>query len=137
MGYKFGTSSLEKLHTCEPMLIELANEAIKRSQIDFGIAEGYRTPERQKLLYDAGKSKIDGINRRGKHNYNPSKAFDIFAYVNGRASWDERYLAYIGGVITSVASIMEIPIRWGGNWDSDGVIITDQSFIDLPHFELN
>ena len=27
-------------------------------------------------------------------------------------------------------------IRWGGNWDSDGVIIRDQGFDDLVHFEL-
>jgi hypothetical protein len=27
-------------------------------------------------------------------------------------------------------------LKWGANWDMDGEIITDQGFMDLPHFEL-
>ena len=74
---KFSKRSQEKLNTCHPDLIKIANKAIELSRIDFGISEGERTLEKQKQLYDQGKSKVDGIKIKGKHNYSPSKAFDF------------------------------------------------------------
>ena len=140
--YKFSNKSKERLNTCHEDLRLIANIAIQRSQIDFGIAEGHRSVERQYDLYKAGLSKIDGVNKRGKHNYKPSLAFDIYAWVNGKSSYDQRYIIFIAGVILAVAKELkeqgriETELRWGGNWDGDGEIITDQSFNDLVHFEI-
>ena len=140
--YKFGNKSKERLNTCHEDLRLIANIAIQRSQIDFGIAEGHRSVERQYDLYKAGLSKIDGVNKRGKHNYKPSLAFDIYAWVNGRSSYDQRYIIFIAGVILAVAKELkeqgriQTELRWGGNWDGDGQIINDQSFNDLVHFEI-
>lgn len=140
--FNLGSTSVDRLYTCHIDLILVAKEAIKVSDVDFGISEGNRSLKRQKLLFDAGKSKIDGITKKGNHNYSPSRAFDVYAYVNGKASWRESYLAYLGGVIMGTANRLyeevkiKHKIRWGGNWDMDGEIITDQSFIDMPHFEL-
>jgi len=142
MSYKFGKTSKERLATCHEDIRLIANVAIQRSQIDFGIAEGHRTVERQYDLYKAGLSKIDGVNKRGKHNYKPSLAFDIYAWVNGRSSYDQRYIIFIAGVILAVAKELkeqgriQTELRWGGNWDGDGQIINDQSFNDLVHFEI-
>ena len=138
---KFSLRSLGKLSTCHVDLQFIAKEAIAISDIDFGISEGERSIERQKELFDEGKSRIDGVTRKGKHNYHPSLAFDIYAWV-GNASWEKKDLIYLGGVITSVANhyydkgIIKHKVRWGGNWDKDGIIISDQNFQDLPHFEL-
>lgn len=140
--YKFSNKSKERLNTCHEDLRLIANIAIQRSQIDFGIAEGHRSVERQYDLYKAGLSKIDGVNKRGKHNYKPSLAFDIYAWVNGKSSYDQRYIIFIAGVILAVAKELkeqgriETELRWGGNWDGDGQIINDQSFNDLVHFEI-
>jgi len=140
--YKFSNKSKERLNTCHEDLRLIANIAIQRSQIDFGIAEGHRSVERQYDLYKAGLSKIDGVNKRGKHNYKPSLAFDIYAWVNGRSSYDQRYIIFIAGVILAVAKELkeqgriDTELRWGGNWDGDGQIINDQSFNDLVHFEI-
>jgi len=140
--YKFSNKSKERLNTCHEDLRLIANIAIQRSQIDFGIAEGHRSVERQYDLYKAGLSKIDGVNKRGKHNYKPSLAFDIYAWVNGRSSYDQRYIIFIAGVILAVAKELkeqgriQTELRWGGNWDGDGQIINDQSFNDLVHFEI-
>lgn len=139
---KFGNTSQERLKTCHVDLQVIANTAIEVTKIDFGIAEGARSVERQKQLFDEGKSKIDGVTRKGKHNYTPSLAFDLYAFVNGKASWDREHLTYLGGMINGIAELLyqqgkiTHQLRWGGNWDSDGVIISDQTFIDLPHFEL-
>lgn len=140
--YKFGKTSKQRLSTCHPDLILIMEEALKLSFVDFGIAQGYRTIEEQQKFFKEGKSKIDGINKKSKHNYNPSMAVDIFAYYNGKAQWDVSHLSFLGGLITGVAMRLKQEnkishtIRWGGNWDSDGIIISDQTFQDLPHFEL-
>lgn len=136
MSYKFGSTSLSRLETCDMKLYRLLNLAISRSPIDFGIAEGHRTLQRQNELFKKGLSKIDGINQIGKHNSNPSKAVDVYAFVNGKASWEVHHLCIIIGVIFSCADELNIKIRSGANWDMDGEFMTDQRFIDLPHIEL-
>ncbi|MEQ8628093.1 hypothetical protein [Ekhidna sp.] len=142
MSYQFGNTSLERLETCDQDLIYIMDYAIRYSPIDFGIAEGHRSKERQKELFDEGKSRIDGVTKMGKHNFNPSLAADIYAWVNGKASWDRDHLNVIAGVIIAVSEMLfddgvtTHRLRWGGNWDGDGEVISDQSFMDLPHFEL-
>lgn len=145
--YSFGTTSKKRLEECHQDLQKIMNEAIKRSYIDFSITEGYRSLERQNELYRQGRSKIDGINKKGKHNLSPSHAVDICVYhpnydTRKKLVYDVGSLCFIAGVIQTVAKELyekgEVShiIRWGGNWDNDGVILHDQSFDDLPHFEL-
>lgn len=147
MAFQLGNRSASKLEECHPDLLKIVQLALKVSEVDFGVAEGYRSPERQKSLFDQGKSKIDGINRKGMHNYRPSKAIDIFAYhpdlaTRRKIAYDFNTICYLGGVLQSCAQILRAQgkishtLRWGGNWDRDGVIIHDQSFDDLVHFEL-
>jgi len=142
--FKFGKNSLKKLSTCEDDLQLIAHESLKISTVDFGIGEGHRTLKRQKELYDKGYSRIDGISKKGKHNFSPSKAFDIYVYVSGKPklAYDKMHLAYIGGVILTVANkllndgLISHKVRWGANWDGDGELLYDQNLQDLPHFEL-
>ena len=145
--YKLGKGSLKKLESVHHDLVKIIKLAITRTPVDFGISEGHRSLERQKELYDQGKSKIDGINKKGKHNYSPSLAIDLYAYhpdieVRKKLAYDVPTLCIIAGVIISCADELKAKgdikhsIRWGGNWDNDAVILYDQSFDDLPHFEL-
>ena len=145
--YKLGKGSLSKLESVHHDLVKIIKLAITRTPVDFGISEGHRTLERQKELHDQGKSKIDGITKKGKHNYSPSLAIDLYAYhpnleTRKKIAYDVPTLCIIAGVILSCAKELEEKgdikhsIRWGGNWDNDGVILYDQSFDDLPHFEL-
>lgn len=144
---EFGKRSIEKISTCHPDLQKVMHLAISRSRVDFGISEGERSVERQQDLFHQGKSKIDGVTKKGKHNYSPSLACDIYAYHPDPATrrkiiYDTGSLCYIAGIVISCAEELKSKgeithtIRWGGNWDRDGVILHDQSFDDLPHFEL-
>lgn len=144
---EFGKNSLKKLQTMHVDLQKVLKLAIKRSSIDFGISEGYRSLSRQYALWLAGKTKINGIGKKGKHNIKPSEASDIFCYhpdyeIRKKISYDPCHLSYVAGVIESCSKELyekgEIKhlIRWGGNWDFDGVILIDQNFDDLPHHEL-
>lgn len=140
--YKFGNKSLECLNTCHDDLKIIMTLAIRITDIDFGISEGHRSIKKQYVYFRSGASKLDGYNRKSKHNYEPSMACDIYAYINGKASYDKESLSYIAGLIQGIANILHSDgkithkIRWGGNWDMDGEILIDQSFDDRPHFEL-
>lgn len=147
MGFALGNNSRMKLDTCHKDLQLIIETTISRTKVDFGVSEGHRSLARQKQLYDEGKSKIDGISRKGKHNYFPSLAVDIFSYhpdleTRRMIAYDTVHLSYIAGVIDSVAAELYSKgdithlIRWGANWDSDGIIDYDQPFDDFPHFEL-
>jgi len=142
MSYEFSTKSKLKLATCHPDLQVIMNAAIKASQVDFGIAEGHRSLEKQLEYFRTGKSKLNGTTSKSKHQGMPSEAVDIYPYVNGKADYSQTSLCFLGGLICGIAADLfergEVMyrLRWGGNWDKDGEVITDQSFDDLPHFEL-
>jgi len=146
-NYKFGKTSSARLKTCHPDIQKIMKLALSRSHIDFGISDGHRSVERQYELYQQGRSKIDGKRRKGKHNYSPSMAADIYIYHPHKATrmklaYDIPHLCYVAGLIFSAAQELlaageiEHSVRWGANWDGDGVIALDQSFDDYPHFEL-
>ena len=51
--------------------------------------------------------------------------------------WEDiKRFTYLAGIVVGIAHSMDIPIRWGGNWDRDNEILSDQKFDDCPHFEL-
>ena len=54
--FKFGSRSLKNLEGVHPELVEICNMAIKRTSTDFGISEGVRSLERQKILKAEGRS---------------------------------------------------------------------------------
>jgi len=142
--HEFGKRSNEKISTCHPDMQLILRESLKVSQVDFGVSEGHRSLEKQLEYFNTGKSKVDGVKIKGKHNYQPSLAADIYAYVKGKGhlAFNKTYLVYLMGVITSVAQRLynegkiSHVVRSGYNWDSDGEIGTDQTFQDLPHYEL-
>jgi peptidoglycan L-alanyl-D-glutamate endopeptidase CwlK len=102
--------------------VKVLEEAIKESPLDFSITEGLRTRERQKELFDAGKSQT--MNSR----HLTGKAVDIAVLVDGKVTWDFKYYQGVADHIKKIAKDMKIDLVWGGDW---------QSFKDGPHFELH
>ncbi len=137
--YSFGNKSFNNLSTADEQLQKVAKRALLLGVLDFSIIEGHRSVERQKELFDQGKSMIDGISKKGKHNYEPSLAIDIIPYpakVNNINVWnDKQRFAVLAGVMFAAASLEDITLRWGGDWDHDGNN-ADSTFHDLPHFEI-
>lgn len=127
MQRKFSDRSLKHMATCDPKLIELAYAVL--NHMDIIIVEGYRSPEDQVKVYRAGLSKL----LSGKHNVVPSRAIHFAPYPYQEK--DVRAYYYLGGLVKGIAAQLGIPIRWGGDWDSDGDIF-DQTFNDLMHFEM-
>jgi peptidoglycan L-alanyl-D-glutamate endopeptidase CwlK len=124
--FVLGKRSRERLQGIDSDLIEVVELALTISKIDFGIPEfgGLRTEEDQRGLYTAGASKCDGIVNKSYHQ--TGRAFDIYAYVDGKASWDKHHLTACAAAILQAAIILGVPLEWGGNW---------KTFVDMPHFQ--
>lgn len=134
----FGTRSEANLQSCDDRLQRVLRRALSYG-VDFSVIEGHRPLERQLSLYHQGKSQIDGVNRKGQHNYWPSRAVDVLPYpaeINGVNVWsDKQRFCVLAGLIMAAAKEEGVAIRWGGDWDGDGNN-ADSKFNDLPHFEL-
>lgn len=140
MTYKLSTKSLERLEGINPVLLEIIKEGIKNSPYDFGIPKdgGFRTAKRQRELYAKGRTKkeleakgitdVEAKPKEGKitwtlNSYHMSgNAFDIYAYVDGKASWDLKYLEPIARHLQKVAEKkFKISLDWGQDlWGKDG-----------------
>jgi len=133
MKYKLSKRSYKNLNGVNSILIAILTESIKNSPYDFGVPNtgGLRSAKTQNKLYRKGASKLDGYIRKSKHQAKAdgtSHAFDIYAYVNGKASWKTEYLTAIANHILFVAKTeFNVNLKWGGHWSN---------FVDMPHYEL-
>lgn len=128
--FKFSKRSLNNLKNVDKRLIHICNELI--NHIDFTVIEGHRSLERQLELYEQGYSQIDGITKKGKHNYLPSLAIDIIPYKKGHNPFDgskesEEMFNTLAKEFKKVANELDYKITWGGDW----------RMRDLPHFQLD
>ena len=119
--FKLSKKSLAKLNEVNPDLQKLVKNAIGLSTIDFGISEGMRTKERQKILYDTGKSQTMNSRHLTGH------AVDVYAWKDGAVSWEFEDYETINVAFSQAAKLTNTPYVWGGSW---------KSFKDGPHFEL-
>lgn len=144
---KFGKKSLSLLEQVHPDLQKVLNLAIQLT--DFSILEStIRTVEQQKQFVKEGKSKT--MNSKHLKKYIPEYekeyacAVDIIPYFSKEPhlDWSDREeFTLLAGVVLGIAKMLydkgEIKhqIRWGGNWGI-GNRIKDNSFVDMPHFEI-
>jgi hypothetical protein len=132
----FGTASREQLDTVCPELVKVMEIVVK--EYDISILEGRRSWARQAELLRQNKSKVGP----GESKHNPptegddtwlSLAVDVAPYP---IDWkDAKRFIYMAGLVIGIGRTLGFDIRWGGNWDQDQIILDDQNFDDLPHFE--
>ena len=135
MAFRFGRQSEYWLRTIHPDLRRVVRRALTLSPIDITVVDGHRDEARQAAYFARGRSKVEWPDSR--HNQYPSQAIDIAPWVNGGIPWDDhRYFYILGGVVLAASKLEAVPIRWGGDWNSDGDL-SDQDFHDLGHFELS
>lgn len=125
-SYSLSRRSNSRLNTVHPKLQRVIRRAIQITKVDFGIPPdgGLRTAERQYELFLEKVSKCDGTHKKSYHQ--SGNAVDVYAYVNGAASWDEHDLAMVAAAVLQASAELKIPVEWGGLWD----------FTDMPHFQL-
>ena len=122
---RFGKRSKQRLKGVDTRLVNVLNELVKI--MDVTIIEGLRSQERQDELVAKGASKT----KYSKHIQ--GKAVDLAPYP---IDWEDRErFHYMGGMVRGIGQQLNVNIRWGGDWDSDGEI-KDNSFDDLVHVEI-
>tara|TARA_R110000787_G_scaffold175266_8_gene287766 strand:+ start:567 stop:1043 length:477 start_codon:yes stop_codon:yes gene_type:complete len=152
----WGKTSKSRLLEGHIDIQKIFNLAITRSSIDVSVIEVHRPVSKQQEYYAIGRTKeldrkpitkVDGINKVGKHNLTPSEAVDFMIWHNDKETrmkiaYDNSHLSYFVGILQSCAIELyqkgetEHLLRSGANWDKDGVLFFDQSFDDAPHVEL-
>lgn len=128
MAYKLSKRSLKRLNGVNSLLIAIAVDSIENSPYDFGIPQhgGKRTASEQYELYTRKVSRLDGYQKRSYHQ--TGNAFDIYGYIDGKATWEEKVLKEIADHIIKTAKAQyNVDLEWGGNWES---------FKDMPHFQI-
>jgi len=120
--FRLSRVSKARLGTCHPLLVDLVEEALATSPLDFTVLCGYRGKDEQDLAVAQGNSKVKWPN--SKHNSLPSRAVDLAPYP---VDWDDLgRFRQLATHVMMTAQRMEIGLRWGGNF----------RFVDMPHFEL-
>lgn len=117
----FTAKSLQRLATVHIDLQRLAKEALRVSTIPFQITEGVRTLERQRYLFNAGKSRT----MRSRHL--GGFAIDVVAMPGGVVSWNFDDYTLIDRAFQVASDNINIPYEWGGTWPR---------LRDGPHFQL-
>ena len=144
--FKFGDKSQAKLATVHPLLAECAEVALIRSPYDFTIVHGWRGEDVQNALFDSGASRkrfpdsrhnqtLD-LNLEEFFRMQRSDAIDFAPWIRGSIPWSDTHIfAVIAGCFFAAADELDITLRWGGDWDSDGDT-TDQTLMDWGHVEI-
>jgi len=130
---RYGRRSKARLAGAHTDLQKVFNKVIKI--YDCSIMVSHRGEIRQTDMFVSGRSQLKWP--KSKHNSTPSRAVDAVPYP---IDWADRDKAkarfyYMAGIVKAVAHDLKVRIRWGGDWDSD-MDFDDQTFDDLPHFEL-
>jgi len=100
------------------------------------ITRSYRSIKEQQSLYAQGRTTagvvvtyVDGVQKKGKHNYYPSKAIDI-AVENGTTGeilWDVKYYKPFVKLAVRVSKELGRKITSGGSW---------KKLKDYPHLQV-
>lgn len=139
MKYQFGAASRKKLIGLHPSLVSVVTRAIEISSQDFVVLCGVRTIDEQKELYAQGRTKPGAIvtwTLKSRHlpgSDGFGRAVDLAPYP---IDWDtlSKFDA-IAAAMMNASKELGIPIRWGADWDKDG-IARERGESDSPHFEL-
>lgn len=127
MRFSFSSKSKNIIEGVNNQLQAVMHRAIEISSIDFGVPStgGKRTAQEQNRLFMGGKSKCDGYELLSYHQ--SGNAIDIYAYVDGKASWKVEHLNVVALAVLAAASELGVKIKWGGHFKGGW---------DKPHFEL-
>jgi peptidoglycan L-alanyl-D-glutamate endopeptidase CwlK len=150
MAFKLSTRSKDRLIGVDPTLVKVVRRAIELTEVDFGVTQGLRTEEEQRLLVAKGASKT----MKSKHL--TGDAVDLAAYLGSRLSWEITLYDDIADAMKLAAIEYGVKIRWGAAWHIDNITkypgtMQDATneyvdlrrsqgrrpFIDAPHFELS
>lgn len=135
--------SRQRLQGVHGDLVRVVLRAAELLPFELAVLEGVRTKQRQAELYaigrtTPGKTVTDTMGSRHRvQKCGFGCAADLAKReADGSVDWNNRknFLA-IGKAMFTAAAELHIPIRWGYDWDGDGILQEHVEY-DGPHFQL-
>jgi len=127
--HRYSKRSAIRLAQCDDRIQQVFNRVIKT--VDCTILVGHRNQETQDDMFETKRSQLRWP--KSKHNQLPSLAVDAICYP---IDWyDRERITLFAGFVLGTAYNMNIPLRWGGDWNRDWYT-KDNNFDDLVHYEL-
>lgn len=122
---KISSRSVKNIHGIDHKLSLIVGMVLARGSVDLTITCGLRTLEDQQKAFKGGFSKLDGVNKKSKHQI--GKAIDFIPYpFNG---WNDiESFKKVGEELKLVANHLGFKCSYGGDW---------KTFKDYPHFQLD
>ncbi len=117
--------SISRLEGVHPDLVRIVNIAIQT--VDFVVLEGRRTLERQRQLMKEGATRTMRSRHLTGHAVDLAPYLDTDGDGDKEISWHWPHYYPLAAAVKAAAKSIEIPIEWGGDWES---------FKDGPHFQL-
>ncbi len=114
-GYALSNKSLRRLDPVHEALARVCRRAIVETSIDFGVSEGIRSIEDQyKLLHDKKTTTLHSLHLEQEDGF--AHAIDVFAWVNNKATWENKYYGPIVQAFTTAAIALGVQIQFGHLW---------------------
>lgn len=131
------TKSESKLLGVKPQLVEVVRLAASNSPFPILCIEGVRTKERQAALYAQGRTAPGNkVTWTLESKHLTGDAVDLVPLIDGAIPWNDLMsFIVIGDLMNDAAKELGVSIRWGLDWDGDG-ITQKKGETDAPHFEL-
>lgn len=121
--YALSKRSIQRLKGVHPSLVEVVNEAIKNTTMDFSVIDGVRTLARQKEYVAKGVSQT----MNSKHLVQEDgygHAVDVAPYVRGGVRWERQLFYPIAVAMVGAGRRLNVNMRWGGAWKLDLRFVT-------------
>lgn len=151
-GFKFGATSLKRLEGINPRLRKVVDRALEIAEEDFMVIEGVRTKEQAWANWGKGRSVMDCNAAGVPAKYAQPSASKVTwlknplnsKHISGNAvdlapsplDWNDlKRFDKMASAMFKASAELQIPIRWGADWDNDGVF-REKGETDSPHFEL-
>lgn len=135
MTFKLGAKSIANLEGVHDDLSTVVRLAIRLTAMDFSVFDGVRTDKEQNAKFRAGASKIDGFQKKGRHQIGADgfgHAVDLVPYFEGVLQWEWGLIFPVADAIKQAADDLRIPIRWGGTWTE----ITSQRYQGMKAMQI-
>ena len=127
MRFQLSDRSLSNLAGVHPDLARVVERAIEITPLDFGVSEGLRSEEKQRLMVKEGRSQtMNSLHLKKPDGY--GHAVDLYVLVNGSVSWEHKYFRKVIQAVFTAAIEEGVQIEAGALW---------RDFLDSPHIQLN
>ena len=151
-GFKFGATSLKRLEGINPRLRKVVDRALEIAEEDFMVIEGLRTKEQAWANWGKGRTAAQCQAAGVPTKYAKPSAAKVTwlknplnsKHISGNAvdlapsplDWNDlKRFDKMASAMFKASAELQIPIRWGADWDDDGVF-REKGETDSPHFEL-